>query len=210
MVRKVLSVQPDRPGDPAVRAIREVLGLPEGEIPAGLIEEVRLGTTVATNALLERRGEPVLLLINRGLADLPWIGDQHRPDLFALRIERPAPLVERVLEVEGRLAADGREREPLVLDGALAEALRAARAAGLRSCAVALLHAVRNPDHERRLGAWLETFGFAPVVLSHRVSAHPGCCPGARRRWPRRRWLRCCVATSPRWSRRWGAPPGCG
>ncbi|MEB3264892.1 MAG: hydantoinase B/oxoprolinase family protein [Synechococcus sp.] len=177
VVRKVLSVQLDRPGDPAVAAIRAVLGLPEGAIPPGWIEEVRLGTTVATNALLERRGEPVLLLITRGLADLPWIGDQHRPDLFALRIERPPPLVERVLEVEGRISADGSEREPLVLDEDLAEAVRAARAAGLRSCAVALLHAACNPAHERRLGDWLASFGFEKVVLSHQVSAQPRLLP---------------------------------
>ena len=86
VVEKVLSVQPDRRGDPAVTAIQRLLGLPpDAAIPAGMVTEVRLGTTVATNALLERGGAPVLLLINRGLADLLEIGDQHRPELFALR-----------------------------------------------------------------------------------------------------------------------------
>jgi len=132
-VRKVLSLQPERPGDPAVRAIAEILGLTPGEgpsagtpLPPGLVQEVRLGTTVATNALLEQASAPVLLLLNAGLADLLRIGDQHRPDLFALRIERPEPLDVRVVEVEGRLAADGKEVDPLVLDGALEERLRQA------------------------------------------------------------------------------------
>ncbi|MEB3321667.1 MAG: hydantoinase/oxoprolinase family protein, partial [Synechococcaceae cyanobacterium] len=177
-VRKVLSVQPDRPGDPAVGAIRDLLGVAEGDaLPGERIAEVRLGTTVATNALLERRGAPVLLLINRGLADLLPIGDQHRPDLFALRIVKPDPLHDRVIEVGGRLAADGAEVEPLVLDAALEAVLLRARAAGIASCAVALLHAVRNPAHERRLGERLAQLGFAPVVLSHRVSAAPRLVP---------------------------------
>jgi len=171
VVRKLLSVQPDRPGDPAVRAIRALLG------PGERIEEVRLGTTVATNALLERRGAPTLLLLNRGFADLLRIGDQHRPDLFALRIDRPDPLEQRVLEVGGRLAADGRELEPLQLDGALAEQLRQARADGLSSVAVALLHSYRYPSHELQLGAWLATFGFEQICLSHRVSALPRLVP---------------------------------
>ncbi len=173
-VRKVLSVQPERAGDPAVNAIADLLGGPDGE--AG-VEEVRLGTTVATNALLEHHGAPVLLLINRGLADLLEIGDQHRPDIFALAIEKPRPLQVRVLEVEGRLAADGSELEPLQLDGALAAGLRAALADGTRSCAVALLHASRNPDHERRLAAWLQPFGFQCLALSHQLSRQPRLVP---------------------------------
>ncbi|MFN5193641.1 MAG: hydantoinase/oxoprolinase N-terminal domain-containing protein, partial [Cyanobacteriota bacterium] len=120
-VRKVLSEQPGRAGDPAVAAIGAVLGLAAGEpIPAERVAEVRLGTTVVTNALLEGRGEPVLLLVNRGLADLACIADQQRPDLFALQIERPPLPAHRVLEVEGRLDAAGHELLPLVLDQGLA------------------------------------------------------------------------------------------
>ena len=178
VVRKVLSLQPDRPGDPAVRAIRELLGLePEASIPAGLVREVRLGTTVATNALLEHRGAPVLLLINQGFADLLAIGDQHRPDIFALRIERPRPLEVRVLEVAGRLAADGSELEPLQLNAGLAEQLRHAQAEGYRSVAVALLHAYRNPAHELALERWLRQQGVAAVALSHRLSSQPRLVP---------------------------------
>jgi 5-oxoprolinase (ATP-hydrolysing) len=178
LVRKVLSEQPGRPGDPAVAAIRGLLALPPGQpIPPGRIDEVRLGTTVATNALLERRTAPVLLLLNRGFADLPRIGDQHRPDLFALQIERPPLLPLRVLEVDGRLAADGSEVQPLQLDAALAAQVRAALAEGYRSCAVALLHSCRNAAHERALGAWLERLGTGPVLLSHQVSPQPRLVP---------------------------------
>jgi 5-oxoprolinase (ATP-hydrolysing) len=160
--------------DPAVAALRQVLGLAEHQpLPDGLVEEVRLGTTVATNALLERRVAPVLLLLNRGFADLPRIGDQHRPEIFALKIERPQPLPFRVLEVPGRLAADGRELEPFQREPALEAQLRQALADGHRSCAVALLHAVANPAHERALGDWLGELGFGPVLLSHRVGAMP-------------------------------------
>ncbi|MEB3105120.1 MAG: hydantoinase B/oxoprolinase family protein [Cyanobacteriota bacterium] len=177
-VRKVLSVQPDQPGDPAVLAIRELLGLaPEAPIPAGLVSEVRLGTTVATNALLEHRGAPVLLLINEGFADLLAIGDQHRPDIFALRIERPTPLEVRVLEMPGRLAADGSELEPLQLGEPLAQQLRRALANGYESVAVALLHAYRNPAHELALEQWLLDQGLSDVALSHRLSPQPRLVP---------------------------------
>ena len=177
-VVKVLSEQPDRPGDPAVRVIRECLGLPASEpIPAGLVAEVRLGTTVATNAFLERDGAPTLLLINQGFADLLAIGDQHRPDLFALAIRRPEPLQGRVIEVQGRLAADGAELQPLVLDQALEAAVSAAKADGYRSVAVALLHSATNGSHEQQLGSWLESFGFEQVALSHQVSPLPRLVP---------------------------------
>ena len=188
-LRKVLSVQPDQPGDPAVNAIRELIGLAADRgadsdaapapIPAGLISEVRLGTTVATNAVLERQGRPTLLLLNRGFADLLAIGDQHRPDLFALEIRRPDPLAGRVLEVGGRLAVDGTELEPLQCDGALAEQLQQARADGYSSVAVALLHAYRHPCHELALGSWLACFGFEQIALSHQVSPLPRLVPRA-------------------------------
>jgi len=182
VVRKVLSERGTSVGeqaaDPAVAAIREVLGLAAGQpLPEGLVAEVRLGTTVATNALLERRVAPVLLLVNRGFADLAAIGEQHRPNIFALQVERLPLLPYRVLEVPGRRAADGSELESFHRDPALEHRLRQARAEGLRSCAVALLHAVANPAHELALGAWLEELGFAPVLLSHRVGGLPRLLP---------------------------------
>ena len=171
VVRKVLSVQRERAGDPAILALKEVLGLaPDQPLPPGLVAEVRLGTTVATNALLERQLEPVLLLLNSGFADLPRIGDQHRPDIFALRIERPEPLPMRVIEVEARLAADGTELVPLLLEGKLERELRQAHSDGYQSVAVALLHSYRHPAHELALGCWLEQLGFSSVLLSHQLS----------------------------------------
>ena len=183
LVRKVLSEQPDHPGDPALRAVRECLGLAPGQpLPAGLVEEVRIGTTVVTNALLERKVQPVLLLLNAGLEDLPWIGDQHRPDIFALRIQRPEPLPLRVVAVRGRLAADGSEVEPLGLDGELEDRLKASLAeleaqGGCAGVAVALLHSCRNGGHERALGDWLRQRLSLPVLLSHQVSPQPRLVP---------------------------------
>jgi len=179
-VRKVLSVQPERPGDPAVRAIREILGLDDGQgLPPALVEEVRLGTTVATNALLEQASAPILLLLNQGLGDLMLIGDQHRPDLFALRIERSQPLDVRVVEVEGRLGADGVEVGPLLLDASLEARIRQAQADGPRQVAVALLHSYRQPAHELALGAWLDAQGLGPALLSHQLSRQPRLLPRA-------------------------------
>jgi 5-oxoprolinase (ATP-hydrolysing) len=119
----------------------------------------------------------VLLLINRGFADLLTIGDQHRPDIFALAIERPRPLELRVVEVNGRLDAAGRELEPLRLDAVLAAELELAWAAGYRSCAVALLHSTRNPAQELQLGAWLAQRGFSAISLSHQLSGQPRLVP---------------------------------
>ena len=178
VVRKVLSVQPECPGDPAVRAIGAVLGLAPGHpLPLGLVREVRLGTTVATNALLEQRGAGVVLLINRGFADLLSIGDLHRPDLFALAIQRPNPLRVRVLEVEGRLDAQGFELEALQWGEDLQQQLLQAQADGYSSCAVALLHSTRNSSQELQLEQWLAPLGFEAVVLSHRLSGQPRLVP---------------------------------
>ena len=178
VVRKVLSEQAIERGDPAVLAIREVMGLPAAaQIPPGLIQEVRLGTTVATNALLEGAGEPVLLITNQGLADLLLIGDQHRPDLFALEIPAPTSLAMAVVESRGRFNADGEEVEPLSLDAELETTLRTHRSAGINACAIALMHAWREPSHERRLAELAQTLGFTTVVCSHQVSPLPRLVP---------------------------------
>ena len=178
VVRKVLSEQAIERGDPAVRAIREVMGLPAAaQIPPGLIQEVRLGTTVATNALLEGAGEPVLLITNQGLADLLLIGDQHRPDLFALEIPAPTSLAMAVVESRGRFNADGEEVEPLSLDAELETTLRTHHSAGINACAIALMHAWREPSHERRLAELAQKLGFTTVVCSHQVSPLPRLVP---------------------------------
>ena len=175
LVRKVLSEQPDTPGDPAVRALKALLAV-EASGDA-TIEELRLGTTVATNALLEGAGDPVLLLTNEGLADVLRIGDQHRPDLFALQLQSPPFLATAVEELQGRLDPEGGEVMPLVLDGALEERLRAHHRQGVRSCAIALMHAWRHPDHERRLEAFVRGIGFTTVVCSHQVAPLPRLVP---------------------------------
>jgi 5-oxoprolinase (ATP-hydrolysing) len=126
---------------------------------------VRLATTRGTNALLERRGVPAALFVTRGFADLLRIGDQQRPDIFALAIVRPAPLYAAVVEVEERLDASGSVVAPLVLDG-LAERARELRSRGIESAAVALLHSYRNPAHERQVGELLRCCGFSYVALS--------------------------------------------
>ena len=167
--RKLLSDQ-GRRQDAALAGIALLLGLPAGTpIHAADIESVRMGTTVATNALLERRGARVLLLVDRGFADLLLIGDQSRPNLFDLDITRPAPLHERCVEITGRIGADGSEIEPLDEDAARA-ALEQARADGIECCAIALIHAWRHPHLERRLAALARAAGFTQISASHEVS----------------------------------------
>ena len=130
---------------------------------------VRLASTRGTNALLERAGAPTAFFVTRGLGDLLEIGDQQRADLFALRVVKPSPLYRAVVEVEERLAADGSTVTPIDLEPVDEPARRLLRQ-GVRSAAVALLHAYRNPEHERRLGRRLRDLGFDHVSLSSDLS----------------------------------------
>jgi 5-oxoprolinase (ATP-hydrolysing) len=167
---KLLSEAPDRYSDAAIQGIRDLLGLAPGQpIPPGTIRAVKMGTTVATNALLERKGEPVLLLITQGFRDLLRIGTQARPDLFALDIRRPDLLYESVAEIPGRLDAQGREVTPLD-DSTARAALTEAHSRGIRAVAVALIHAHTNPAHEAHVGEIAREIGFTQVSLSHQVS----------------------------------------
>ena len=168
--RKLLSENPEAYADAAVQGIRDHLGLtPEDAIPAGVIGEVRMGTTVATNALLERKGEPTLLVVTRGFRDVLRIGVQARPDIFALRIVKPPALYGAVLEVDERVLADGVVDRPLDLEGARA-GLTAYRAKGFMAVAIALIHGYRFTAHERSLAAMAREIGFAQVSVSHEVS----------------------------------------
>jgi 5-oxoprolinase (ATP-hydrolysing) len=134
---------------------------------------VRLGTTLATNALLERRGAPTLLLTNRGLGDLLEIGTQERPELFDLEVRKPPPLHARTLEVAGRVGARGEPVEPF--DAAAARAgLEAARAAGIHSVAIVLIHAYAYPEFERRLRELAEALSFGHVIASHEIAREMG------------------------------------
>ena len=167
---KLLSENPEIYQDAAVHGIREMLGLADGDrVPADLIGAVKMGTTVATNALLERKGEPTVLLITRGFRDLLRIGYQNRPDLFALDIQLPELLYADVIEVDERLDADGNVLTPLNLR-ATRDALCKAYGKGYRSVAVALLHSYRNPEHERKVGEMAVQQRFSQVSLSHEAS----------------------------------------
>jgi 5-oxoprolinase (ATP-hydrolysing) len=167
---KLLSENPGRYDDAALHAIRTFLNVPaDGPIPAHEIDAVKMGTTVATNALLERKGERTLLVINKGLADLPRIAYQNRPRIFDRHIRLPALLHERVIEVAARIDAQG--HEVVSLDESDVEtALCGAYAEGYRTLAVVLMHAWRNPDHEQRIGKIARRLGFTQVSLSHVAS----------------------------------------
>ena len=168
--RKLLSENPEHYQDAALAGIAACLGLPPGApIPPGAITQVKMGTTVATNALLERKGAPALLLVNRGFADLLRIGNQSRPRLFDLEIKRPDMLYREAAEVSARTGADGAIIEPLDEAAAL-QILRAARARGISSLAVALIHAWKYPEQERRLGELAAQAGFTSISLSHIAS----------------------------------------
>jgi 5-oxoprolinase (ATP-hydrolysing) len=167
---KLLSENPGRYDDAAIAGIRRVLGLaPDAAIPPGAVACVKMGTTVATNALLQRRGERTLLIVNRGFADALRIGTQARPRLFELDIHLPSMLYERVEEIGGRVGADGAEIAPLDEAGAAA-ALARARADGIGAVAIVLMHAWRYPAHEQRVAELARAAGFAQVSASHEVS----------------------------------------
>lgn len=175
---KLLSTSPSYE-DAAVEAMRRVLGAGPGEpFPAARVQAIKMGTTVATNALLERAGAKTLLVTTQGFADALVIGDQSRPDLFALNIVRQDPLYTGVVEAQERLAADGAVIAPLD-EAALAAQLAKARADGFTSAAIAFLHADLNPAHERAAGALAHAAGFDFVALSHEVSPLPRFVPRA-------------------------------
>ncbi|MEJ6393896.1 hydantoinase B/oxoprolinase family protein [Gymnodinialimonas sp. 2305UL16-5] len=168
--RKVLSENPERYPDAAVEGIRQCLGLgTDDPIPPGQIDSVKMGTTVATNALLERKGDRTALLITKGFGDLLRVGYQNRPGLFDLKIVLPELLYERVIEVEERVNAAG-EVEIALDTPQVAHALAEIRADGIGSLAVALMHAYRFPAHEQAIGRLAEAAGFPQISLSHAVS----------------------------------------
>ena len=167
---KLLSENPGQYDDAAVEGIRRALSLSsEDAIPAKAIQAVKMGTTVATNALLERQGEPTLLVTNRGFGDVLRIGYQNRPDLFALDIHLPEQLYCQILEVEGRFTATGEELTPLNRQDARS-GLQEAFDAGLRSVAIVLMHGYRFPGHEQEVAAIAADIGFSQISISHEVS----------------------------------------
>src|SRR5215469_6234862 len=170
VTHKLLSENPEAYRDAAVHGIRHLLGLPaDAAIPSERISAVKMGTTVATNALLERKGERTLLLITKGFRDALRIGYQARPKIFARHIVKPEMIYERVVEVDERVRADGTVEKELDLAGLRAE-LSAARAAGIDAVAIVFMHAYRYAEHEQRVAALAREIGFPQVSVSHEVS----------------------------------------
>src|SRR5271170_1412210 len=163
---KLLSQDP-RYDDAALEAVRRALGAASGApIPHTRVAELRMGTTVATNALLERKGERVALITTRGFRDQLRIGYQNRPKLFALRIERPDMLYSAVIEADERVSASGEVLRPLD-ESELREDLAAARAEGFEGCAIVFLHGYRYPGHEARAAELAREAGFTQISTSH-------------------------------------------
>ncbi len=170
LTHKLLSENPEAYRDAAVEGIRRLLGVaPGAPIASERVAAVKMGTTVATNALLERKGERTLLLVTKGFRDGLRIGYQARPKIFAKHIIKPEMLYERVVEVDERVRADGTVERPLDLE-AVRLALERAKQDGLRAVAVVLMHAYRYSDHERRIAGLARELGFAQVSASHEVS----------------------------------------
>ena len=170
VTHKLLSDNPTRYKDAAIQGVRDVMGVaPDEPIPAAIIDSVRMGTTVATNALLERRGEKSVLAITAGFGDALRIGYQNRPDLFAREIVLPDMLYSWVIEVPERVGAQGE----VILEPDLASAsagLEAAFNDGCRSAAIAFMHGYRYPDHEKQVARLARDIGYEQISVSHKVS----------------------------------------
>ncbi|MBX8783496.1 5-oxoprolinase [Ochrobactrum sp. GRS2] len=168
--RKVLSENPSAYKDAAVQGIRLHLGLKTGEpVPTGAIGEVRMGTTVATNALLERKGEKLALVTTKGFRDALRIGYQERKNIFATEIIKPEALYDRVVEIDERVLSDGSTELPLDLAQAEA-ALRALKAEGYNAVAIVFMHAYKFPAHEAAVAKIARDIGIEQVSVSHEVS----------------------------------------
>jgi 5-oxoprolinase (ATP-hydrolysing) len=172
-IHKLLSENPDCYRDAALQGIREILGLTATDrIPTEQIAAIKMGTTVATNALLERQGDRVVLLITKGFKDALRIGYQHRPHIFSRHIVLPEMLYERVIEVEERYSAAGEELISLSLKtlATIRSDLKTAAADGIRACAIAFMHGYRYPQHEQQVAEICQEMGFSQISVSHQVS----------------------------------------
>ena len=167
---KLLSENQELYDDAAIAGIADLIGTPRStRLPPAGVESVRMGTTVATNALLERKGDRVLLIVSQGFRDALEIGYQARPKIFARRIEKPSMLYERVVEVPERMRADGTVETPLDLE-ATRTTLEAARRDGIDAVAIVFMHAYAYPAHEHAASALARELGFRQVSVSHEVS----------------------------------------
>ena len=169
VTHKLLSENPERYFDAAVQGIRDLLGLdPGAPIPSGTVHDVKMGTTVATNALLERKGDRTLLAITSGFADALRIGYQNRPKLFALDIQLPELLHESVAEIPERVGARGEVVRPLD-ETVTRQRLTAAYNTGIRSVAIVLMHGYRHHQHELRVADIARDIGFRQISVSHKT-----------------------------------------
>lgn len=167
---KLLSDNPEQYEDAAIAGIRKLLDLDDNDsLPDDRIAQVRMGTTVATNALLERRGEPTALVTTQGFRDALRIGHQSRPDIFSLDIQLPELLFSNVVEIQERLNADGKVIQAPD-SSRVRDQLQAAYDDGIRALAVVLVHGYRNAEHEQLVGRIARDIGFEQVSLSHEVS----------------------------------------
>ncbi len=170
VTRKLLSENPESYADAAIAGIADLLGVARAQpLPSERIGSVRMGTTVATNALLERKGDPVLLIVSQGFRDALEIGYQARPKIFARKIEKPSMLYARVIEVPERVRADGTIEVPLDV-ATITAALRRARAEGIQAVAIVFMHAYAHPGHERAAAELARAAGFTQISASHEVS----------------------------------------
>ncbi len=170
IVYKLLSENPEQYQDAAIQGIRDILNLKSNEpIPTEAIEVVKMGTTVATNALLERKGDRVVLLITKGFKDALRIGYQNRPDIFARHIVLPTMLYEQVVEIDERYDTHGEELTRVNIEQVTKD-LQAVYNTGIRSCAIVLMHSYRSPNHEQQVAQLALTIGFTQISVSHQVS----------------------------------------
>jgi 5-oxoprolinase (ATP-hydrolysing) len=170
IIYKLLSENPEQYQDASIQGIRDIMGLDHNNpIPNEEIEVVKMGTTVATNALLERDGDRVVLLITKGFKDALRIGYQNRPEIFARQIILPTMLYEQVIEVSERYDANGQELIPVNIEQ-VTQDLQAVYNAGIRSCAIVFMHSYRYPYHEQQVAEIASKIGFTQISVSHQVS----------------------------------------
>ena len=170
IVHKLLSENPEQYLDAPLQGIRDLLGIsPNAPIPTEKIKVVKMGTTVATNALLERKGDRVVLLITKGFKDALRIGYQNRPDIFARKIVLPSVLYETVVEIDERFDAEGNELQPVDKEQ-VRQDLQRVYETGIRSCAIVLIHGYRYTQHELEVATIAKEVGFTQISISHQVS----------------------------------------
>ncbi|WP_017306659.1 hydantoinase B/oxoprolinase family protein [Spirulina subsalsa] len=170
VIHKLLSENPEQYPDAPLQGIRDIMGVSRDQpIPTAEIESLKMGTTVATNALLEHKGDRVVLVVTQGFKDALRIGYQNRPQIFAREIILPRLLYETVIEAVERIDARGTILTPLQIE-AVRQDLEIAHHAGIRSCAIVLMHGYRYPEHEQAIAQLAQEIGFTQISVSHQVS----------------------------------------